>query len=203
MQLKNALLLAVDDDEDVLLALKMLLKPHVAEIVTERNPEKLPSLLGKQAFDIILLDMNYKSALNTGNEGFFWLKKIRERNPEASVIMITAYGDVELAVKSLKEGAVDFVLKPWHNAKLLETLQEACERKTAQGYGSGKAKTVAKPTLRKERAYRMIGKSEAMQDVLFKIEKVAPTDANILILGENGTGKELAARALHDQSLRG
>ncbi|MES2386557.1 MAG: sigma-54 dependent transcriptional regulator [Bacteroidota bacterium] len=200
MHLKNASVLAVDDDEDVLLALRILLRPLVREVITERNPDRLPALLSKSAFDIILLDMNYKSHLNTGNEGFFWLKKIQDRVPGACVIMITAYGDVELAVRSLKEGASDFVLKPWHNAKLLETLEEACERKAIKA-GTAKPKAT-KPGKSDNSPDRILGRSEPVREVMFRIDKVAPTDANVLILGENGTGKELAARALHARSLR-
>ena len=119
MLLKNAKILAVDDDQDVLVAVKMLLRPEVKEIVTEKNPEKILSLLAQNQFDLILLDMNYKSSLNTGNEGIFWLRKIREINKTVVVIMITAYGDIDLAVRSVKEGANDFVLKPWRNERLL------------------------------------------------------------------------------------
>src|SRR5919112_5270352 len=125
MNAKNARVLVVDDESDVLFAVKMLLKTEVKEVVTEKNPENLLSLLSKQAFDIIFLDMNYKSALNTGNEGFFWLKKILEKDKNATVVMITAYGDVELAVRALKEGATDFIVKPWRNEKLLEALEKA------------------------------------------------------------------------------
>jgi DNA-binding NtrC family response regulator len=125
---KSAKVLVVDDDNDVLVAVKMLLKPEVKEVVTEKNPERILSILSKDKFDVILLDMNYKSALNTGNEGFFWLKKILEKDKEAVVIMITAYGDVELAVRSLKEGATDFILKPWRNDKMLATIADAYQK---------------------------------------------------------------------------
>ena len=132
MLLKNAKILAVDDDQDVLVAVKMLLRPEVKEIITEKNPEKILSLLAQNQFDLILLDMNYKSSLNTGNEGIFWLRKIREINKTVAVIMITAYGDIDLAVRSVKEGANDFVLKPWRNERLLETL-ENCYQQTIAG----------------------------------------------------------------------
>ena len=125
MQLKDASILITDDDPDVLTAVRLLLKPIVKQVVIEKNPENLPSLLQTQHFDLILLDMNFKSAINTGNEGFFWLSKIKSLKPDTCVIMITAYGDIDLAVRSLKQGASDFVIKPWHNDLLIETIGEA------------------------------------------------------------------------------
>jgi two-component system, NtrC family, response regulator HydG len=195
MLLKNAKILAVDDDQDVLVAVKMLLRPEVKEIVTEKNPEKILSLLAQNQFDLILLDMNYKSSLNTGNEGIFWLRKIREINKNVAVIMITAYGDIDLAVRSVKEGANDFVLKPWRNERLLETI-ENCYQQSIAGNKQSTKKTSSKAET------SLLGSSEAMQDVLYKIEKIAPTDANILILGENGTGKTEVAKLIHQKSLR-
>jgi two-component system, NtrC family, response regulator HydG len=195
MLLKNAKILAVDDDQDVLVAVKMLLRPEVKEIVTEKNPEKIVSLLVQNQFDLILLDMNYKSSLNTGNEGIFWLRKIREINKTVAVIMITAYGDIDLAVRSVKEGANDFVLKPWRNERLLETI-ENCYQQSIAG-----SKQTSKKTFSRAKT-SLLGNSEAMQDVLYKIEKIAPTDANILILGENGTGKTEVAKLIHQKSLR-
>jgi DNA-binding NtrC family response regulator len=129
MGLKNASILIIDDDPDVLTAVRLLLKTEVAQVITEKNPENIRSLLAKQAFDIILLDMNFNSSINTGNEGLFWLKKIREFGSEAAVIMITAYGDIDLAVRSLKEGAADFVVKPWHNEKLIITIKDSLKKK--------------------------------------------------------------------------
>lgn len=196
MLLKNAKILAVDDDQDVLVAVKMLLRPEVKDIVTEKNPEKLLSLLAQNQFDLILLDMNYKSSLNTGNEGIFWLRKIREINKNVAVIMITAYGDIDLAVRSVKEGANDFVLKPWRNEKLLVTLEDILEK-----VNDGKPKS-AKNKAHNTDGLQLLGESEAMQDVLYKIDKIAPTDANILILGENGTGKSEVAKLIHQKSLR-
>jgi two-component system, NtrC family, response regulator HydG len=196
MLLKNARILAIDDDQDILVAVKMLLRPEVKEIITEKNPEKIPSLLAQNQFDLILLDMNYKSSLNTGNEGIFWLRKIREINKTVAVIMITAYGDIDLAVRTVKEGANDFVLKPWRNEKLLVTLEDTLEK-----IGDSKAKS-SKNSIQKSTDLKLLGESEAMQDVLYKIEKIAPTDANILILGENGTGKSEAAKLIHQKSLR-
>ena len=129
MTMKDASILIVDDDPDVLTAVRLLLKTEVRQVVTEKSPENLKWLLSQQPFDLILLDMNFNSSINTGNEGFFWLKKIREYKSEAMVIMITAYGDIDLAVRSLKEGAADFVVKPWHNERLVESLKEGLKRK--------------------------------------------------------------------------
>ena len=195
MNLKNATILIIDDDTDVLTAVRLLLKTDVKEVVTEKNPENIRSLLSKKSFDLILLDMNFTSSINTGNEGLFWLKKIREFGSDASVIMITAYGDIDLAVRSLKEGAADFVVKPWHNERLIETIKAALKAKGKASQGNGSNIT---PVIGKE----LIGESNVMNDILVKIEKIAPTDANILILGENGTGKDLIAKAIHQHSLR-
>jgi two-component system response regulator HydG len=196
MVLKNASILVIDDDPDVLTAVRLLLKTEVKEVVIEKNPENLRSMLAKQKFDIILLDMNFTSSINTGNEGLFWLKKIREAGSEAEVIMITAYGDIDLAVRSVKEGATDFVVKPWHNEKLIATIQDALKKKTG---GKSSAEDAAKDSMISP---ELIGESEVMRDIFFKIRKIAPTDANILILGENGTGKDLIAKAIHQHSLR-
>ena len=204
MLLKNAKILAVDDDQDVLVAVKMLLRPEVKEIITEKNPEKILSLLSLNQFDLILLDMNYKSSLNTGNEGIFWLRKIREINKTVAVIMITAYGDIDLAVRSVKEGANDFVLKPWRNERLLETLALSLEAGGVLQADLNKkdSKSGTPPDSSLKVKNSLLGNSEAMQDVLYKIEKIAPTDANILILGENGTGKTEVAKLIHQKSLR-
>src|SRR4030095_3913682 len=129
MVLKNASILVIDDDTDVLTAVRLLPKTESKEVITEKNPENLRSHLSKSNFDIILLDMNFNSTINTGNEGLFWLKKIQESGSKAGVIMITAYGGIDLAVRSLKEGAADFVVKPWHNERLIETVREALKNK--------------------------------------------------------------------------
>ncbi|SJZ91472.1 sigma-54-dependent transcriptional regulator [Sediminibacterium ginsengisoli] len=196
MSLKKANILVIDDDTDVLTAVRLLLRTEVRDVTVEKNPENLPSLLAGQDFDLVLLDMNFNASINTGNEGIFWLKRIKELKPSVAVIMITAYGDIDLAVRSLKEGAADFVVKPWHNEKLLVTLDDVL-KKTAQPKSGAAAKVSmgAKSTT-------MVGESEVMQDIFYKISKIAPTDANILILGENGTGKDLIASAIHEQSLR-
>lgn len=192
MQLKNASILVVDDDIDVLTSLKLLLKTQVKLVVTEKNPDKLPALLQSQLFDVVLLDMNFKSAINTGNEGFYWLNRIRSLEADTAVIMVTAYAEIDLAVRALKEGAIDFVVKPWQNEKLLNSITDAL---------AGKDKKAAKTT-NQSQGSGLIGKSEAMQGMFFKIKKIAPTEANILILGENGTGKDLIAHAIHQSSLR-
>jgi DNA-binding NtrC family response regulator len=195
MSLKTASILVIDDDVDVLTAVRLLLKPEVKLIITEKNPENINTLLAKQEFDVILLDMNFKSSINTGNEGIYWLKKIKESRSQASVIMITAYGDIDLAIRSLKEGAFDFIVKPWHNEKLIATVKEAVRQKDDKG---GTPPVNGKTIFERE----LLGESDVMQDIFYKIQKIAPTDANILILGENGTGKELIAKAIHQFSLR-
>src|SRR6476620_1341226 len=139
MLLKNATILVIDDDPDVLTAVRLLLKTEAKEVVTEKNPENLRSLLSKQKFDLILLDMNFTASINTGNEGLYWLRKIKEGGSDAAVIMITAYGDIDLAVRSLKEGAADFVVKPWHNEKLVETIKATLK---AKGKTSGNTSTL-------------------------------------------------------------
>jgi two-component system response regulator HydG len=196
MLLKKATVLIVDDDPDVLTAVKLLLKTEVQEVITEKNPENLNSLLQRNTVDIILLDMNFNSAINTGNEGIYWLRKIKEWKPNAIVIMITAYGDIDLAVRSLKEGAADFIVKPWHNVKLTEVITELLDKKDGdKPVKASSAKGIGITT-------QLLGESAVMQDIFLKVNKIAPTDANILILGENGTGKDLIAKAIHERSMR-
>ena len=185
----------IDDDQDVLTAVRLLLKTEVKNVVTEKNPQNLRWLL-KDAYDVILLDMNFTSSINTGNEGLFWLKEIRKIKSDVSVIMITAYGDIDLAVRSLKEGATDFVIKPWHNEKLLGIIKEALRKK------ENKIVSVSQQNGDSVIGKELIGESEVMEEIFLKIGKIAPTDANILILGENGTGKDLIAKAIHQQSMR-
>jgi two-component system, NtrC family, response regulator HydG len=197
MMLKNACVLVVDDDTDILTAVKMLLKTEVKEVTTEKNPENIRSLLTEKKFDIMLLDMNFNSSINTGNEGIFWLKKVKEIDKNMAVIMITAYGDIDLAVRSLKEGASDFIVKPWHNERLVTTIKEILRKKSG-GDVSASLKVSANSVI----GTQLLGHSEVMEEIFYKIEKIAPTDANVLILGENGTGKELVAQAIHQKSLR-
>jgi DNA-binding NtrC family response regulator len=196
MSLKNASVLVIDDDVDVLTAVRLLLRPEVKEIITEKNPENIRSILSKKNFDVILLDMNFNSSINTGNEGIFWLRKIKEEyKSDAAIIMITAYGDIDLAIRSLKEGAFDFVVKPWHNERLISTIKDALGQKDNKTQPSAKSNGSFFEN-------ELLGQSEAMEDIFYKVKKIAPTDANILILGENGTGKELIAKAIHQLSGR-
>ncbi|MCK9402023.1 MAG: sigma-54 dependent transcriptional regulator [Chitinophagaceae bacterium] len=197
MSLKKSSILVIDDDTDVLTAVRLLLRTEVKEVITEKNPEQIPFLLSKDSFDLVLLDMNFNASINTGNEGIYWLKRIKTLKPAIAVIMITAYGDIDLAVKSLKEGAADFVVKPWHNEKLLSALTNVLKNR-----GQNKTSAMDMPLPAGNSENGMIGESDVMQDIFYKINKIAPTDANILILGENGTGKDLIATAIHQQSLR-
>ena len=196
-------ILMIDDDEDVLLAAKLLLKKHDHHVIIEKNPKKIPFLLNNDTYDCILLDMNFSKDITSGKEGFYWLNQIREKDPNAVVILITAFGDVEMAVTALKEGATDFVLKPWQNEKLLATISTAIKLK--ESYKEVDQLKKAKQLLEEDlnQPFReIIGKSQSMDQVFKLIEKVAKTEANVLILGENGTGKELVARAIHQQSTR-
>jgi DNA-binding NtrC family response regulator len=191
LTLAKAAFLVVDDDPDVLLALTLLLRPLVGRVVTEKNPERLPALLGQTCFDVVLLDMNYQRASNTGHQGLYWLAQLRQLAPAAAVVLMTAYGDIDLAVRALKEGAADFVVKPWRNGKLVATLTEALRRSAG-----------ALPSQPVGNAAVLLGESPAMQAVRRQVEKVAPTEASILILGENGTGKDVVAQLLHQGSAR-
>ena len=196
-------ILIVDDDEDVLLAAKMLLKKHVRQVTIEKNPNKIPFLVNNYSYDVILLDMNFSKDITSGKEGFYWLNQIIERDPNAVIILITAFGDVEMAVKALKEGATDFVLKPWQNEKLLATVSSAIRLK--KSYNEVDKLKKAKKQLQDDsnKPFKdILGNSAAIKKIFDIIDKVAQTDANVLILGENGTGKELVARALHQKSLR-
>jgi two-component system, NtrC family, response regulator HydG len=196
-------ILMIDDDEDVLLAAKMLLKKSNHQVIIEKNPNKIPFLLNNDTYDVILLDMNFSKDTTSGKEGFEWLKQIKERDPDAVVIMITAFGDVEMAVRALKEGATDFILKPWQNEKLVATIATAIKLK--KSYNEVDKLRKAKQMLEEQisQPFRdIIGQSNALKDVFGLIDKVAKTDANVLILGENGTGKELVARAIHQKSMR-
>lgn len=192
--IKNATILIVDDDKDLLTAVQILLRPKVKKILTESNPENIRAILEREKVDLMLLDMNFRSALNTGNEGLFWLREIKGKFPETAVVMITAYAAIDLAVQSLKSGAADFIVKPWQNEQLLNTLSEALnqEEHSKTSFSTKSIKT----------ENPIIGTSAIMEDLQYKISKIAPTDANILILGENGTGKDLIADAIQQQSLR-
>ena len=196
-------ILAIDDNEDILFSLKLLLKNHVESIHTEINPDRIPGLMEQENFDVILLDMNFTRDMIGGQEGFYWLEKILELDPSAVVIFITAYGDVERAVKAIKAGAVDFVLKPWQNAKLLATISSALKLRGSL-IEADKLRLTRNELCKKldQPFHDFIGDSAEMYKVYNIIQKVAATDASVLILGENGTGKELVARALHRNSTR-
>ena len=199
----NGAILIVDDDQDILTAGKLLLKRHYDRVVTCDDPAQIESLMAQHEFDAILLDMNFSPGESSGEQGFVWLKRILEIDPMAVVVLITAHGGVDVAVEAMKMGATDFITKPWQNEKLVATLStgvklrrsrsEAHQLKTANRALAAEVGRSRQP---------MIGDSAAMQQVLSMIERAAPTDANVLILGENGTGKELVARAIYQRSKR-
>ncbi|MBK6930879.1 MAG: sigma-54-dependent Fis family transcriptional regulator [Saprospirales bacterium] len=196
-------ILIVDDEEDILITLKIFLKQHFERIFTESNPQHLPRLLRQYEPDVVLLDMNFRKGDTSGEEGLQWLQKTLELKPGIQVIMITAYGEVEKAVRALKTGAVDFVEKPWRNEKLLATVQSACKlSQSRQELQHLQTRQRALTEHLDSSAGDIVGTSPAMLEVYKTIEKVAGTDANVLVLGENGTGKELVARAIHRRSLR-
>jgi len=195
--------LIIDDNEDILLAARLLLKPHAGLVHTEKDPNVIPQLLKTETYDVIFLDMNFTQDMTSGQEGFFWLKEIMQIDPFAVVILITAYGDVETAVRALKEGATDFILKPWQNEKFLATFSSALKlRESRLELENLRSRQKMLSDDMDLKFHDIIGVSHSIQKVFNTIEKVAETDANILILGENGTGKELVARAIHRQSKR-
>ncbi len=196
-------ILIIDDNEDLLFAAKMLLKKHAKEVSIEKDPRRIPFLVNNNSYDVILLDMNFTEDTTSGKEGFHWLKQIKEIDPKAVVILITAFGDVEMAVQALKEGATDFILKPWQNEKLLATLNSASRLKSSYDEVEKLSKKQKQLQSDAKKPYAdIIGNSASMKNIFSIIDKVAETDANVLILGENGTGKELIARAIHDRSHR-
>lgn len=196
-------ILIVDDDEHVLITSKMILKNYFESIETLASPKTLESTLKQQDFDVVLLDMNFKAGVTTGNEGIFWMNRIQQVSPQTQVVMQTAYSDIELAVKSIKEGAIDFLPKPWDKEKLVATVINAYRQARARKENRDlKSKQKALQQHINQNHHPFIASSPSMQSVLHDIEQVAATDANVLILGENGTGKELVARAIHNQSNR-
>ncbi len=203
MSKQEGRILAIDDNEDILFALKLLLKPHVEVIDTINNPKQMPDYVSTGNYDVILLDMNFTKDAISGQEGFDWLAKILEIDPSSVVVFITAYGDAEKAVKAIKAGATDFVLKPWQNEKLLATVSSSIKlRRSRKETESLRNKQKEISAVLDQPFHEFIGNSPEMKSVFATIKKVAQTDANVLILGENGTGKELVARALHRNSLR-
>lgn len=199
----NAKLLIVDDDPDILLAAKMYLRQHISIVHTEKKPQNIPDTIRNDNYDLILLDMNFSRDATSGQEGFHWLNVILEYDPAATVIFITGYGDIELAVQGIKEGATNFILKPWDNKKLLATIQASLRiRESKVELENLKSKQKVLIADQNQGHVNLIGSSEAMQKVMKVAYKVAATDANVLILGENGTGKEVVARAIHRASER-
>ena len=200
---KTGKILIVDDNEDLLKAAKMFLKRHFAQIDLETNPEAIPNILNNESYDVILLDMNFTKDVSSGKEGFDWMERIISIDPSAVVVLITAYGDVTMAVQAIKAGATDFVLKPWENEKLLATIYSAMQlRESKLEVKELKIRQQELNTQINEKYTDIIGNSYAMQKVFETIDRVAVTDANVIILGENGTGKELIARAIHRNSPR-
>lgn len=194
---KAGKLLIVDDNRNILSAVKLLTESIFAEVTTLPSPNSLISTIHTFSPDVILLDMNFHAGINSGNEGLYWLREVLSKYPETKVVLFTAYADIELAVKAMKEGAFDFVVKPWDNAKLVATLQNAYKATKE------KAKKNANTTPTSENRVEMYwGESAEMKRIRKMVEHVAITDANILITGENGTGKEMLAREIHRQSMR-
>ncbi len=199
----NGKLLIVDDHKQVLKALIQLLEPEFDSITGLSNPNQIISYINKEEFDVILLDMNFSAGVNTGNEGIYWLNRILKSDPLAAVVMITAYSDVNLAVKAIKEGAIDFVVKPWDNNKLITTMETAFKLRQSKIENKklrDRQKQINKGICRQDTP--LIGKSQQMDTVLKVLNKVARTDANVLVIGENGTGKELIVKEIHINSHR-
>ena len=203
MDKHKAKILVVDDDADILTAARVVLRQKFESVETESNPQKLNFLLNNNRYDVILLDMNYSSGKTSGSEGLHWLKQILSVNPQQQVVAITAYGDIQLAVEAMKHGAADFIVKPWDNEKLEATVHSSYQHAIAKtelaqlkSKHSHLSRAMSSPDA------EIIGNSSVMRSVLATVSKVAETDANVLLLGENGTGKELIAKLLHSQSAR-
>jgi DNA-binding NtrC family response regulator len=203
----SAKILIVDDDVDVLSAAKLMLKRHFSQIDIEKNPQRIPFLVTNGDYDAILLDMNFTRDVISGKEGFDWLDRILDIDPLAVVVLFTAFGNVEMAVRAMKSGALDFVLKPWENDKLLATLQAAVQKRAENKAHANVQPTSATPTAPPKTANKpaqssFLATSPIMQQLYATVERVASTDATVLILGENGTGKSDLAQLLHQKSNR-
>lgn len=200
---ETANILIIDDDEDILSACKLLLRKRFGNIVTTNDPRNIPALMAEQDFQAFLLDMNFRPGDNTGQQGLRWLQRILEIDPNAVVTLITAFSSVDAAVEAMKLGAHDFIEKPWNNEKLVSTLNAAIQlRRTREEANRFRQTTRMLTEDMQRRHHPIIGQSRALQNVLSIVRKTAPTDANVLILGENGTGKELIAREIHALSQR-
>ena len=199
----TANILIIDDDEDVLLSAKMLLKNSYSQVLTLNDPKKINEVISRENIDLIVLDMNYRIGINDGKEGMYWLEHILSINDKIVVILMTAYGEVELAVKAVKMGAFDFILKPWTNEKFLATVQAGIRYRTSnQEISRLKSANAALSNEQDKKFGSIVGESSSMQELMTVIEKVSKTDASVLILGENGTGKQHIAREIHKRSTR-
>ncbi|MEL6252055.1 MAG: sigma-54 dependent transcriptional regulator [Bacteroidota bacterium] len=201
MKKTTATILVIDDDEDVLFSAELLLKRNYTRILTDTHPRDLNQLISKEKPDLVLLDMNYRVGFNDGEEGLYWLSHIQDINPEIPVILMTAYGEVELAVQALKMGANDFILKPWKNEQLLEKIEKALEQSGSKNARLKKKNKNIQEQSQEEFRF-VIGESDAMKEVMQVVEKVSATTANVLLLGESGTGKQHIARKIHAMSDR-
>ena len=203
MEKRQGKILIVDDNKSVLDSLNLFLEDYFGEIITTGNPNRIPQLIAQENFDVVLLDMNFSAGRMTGNEGFFWLKEILRIDPLAVVVHITAYGDIEMAVRAIKEGATDFILKPWDNYKLLATLQSAYNLRRSRLEVKKLKQSQKSLSESLDNDFCLIrGPSKLMDKIYQTIPKIAQSDASVLITGENGTGKEVIAREIHKQSTR-
>ncbi|KPK85128.1 MAG: AAA family ATPase [Bacteroides sp. SM23_62_1] len=203
MSKTNANILVIDDDEDILQSMRLFLALHFDRITVDKNPGMIPNLIQRTNYDVVILDMNFTAGISSGNEGIYWMNKILEHDPAAIVILMTAYGDIDLAVRAIREGATDFIQKPWNEEKLLATVHTAVKLRRSKVEILNLRNKQKHLSENIDREFRLItGSSPAMKHVMDTINKVATTDANVLLLGENGTGKEIMAREIHKRSLR-